>query len=40
MIFPLNATNIGLIVDPKLALPNLGQELARCEFDITPLSLK
>ncbi len=40
MVFPLNALNVGLIRDPKMSLAQLGEELARVEFDINQLSLK
>lgn len=34
MVFPLNARNIGLIRDPKMQIPQLGEELERVEADI------
>jgi cell division protein FtsB len=40
MVFPLNAMNVGLIRDPKISMAQLGEELARVEFDINQLSLK
>lgn len=40
MVFPLNAINIGLLRDPKMQIPQLGEQLERVEANINLSTMK